>query len=235
MTDDIIYEKSTNSEEESKKPVTILGRTLSDGATEIFNNIKSLLTKPIFFKESTAETSRTFLSEEMTYIVEMKSDTSDFEKILLHECSHLLQIEEKYPRILNVAKNWDGEDEELLLLLENLVLDKQINQELGKSGFDTKNNTKKYDTLYPLLFKNLQVDFPETLNKRIAIEIVNVFQYDSNKHGAKMMKVCSSTIQQYAQKLLDIFSNYSSGINKDNCAAIYSELIGALNLSKTEN
>ena len=235
MSDNTNNGKSTNTEEEKKDSIVILGKTLSDNAAEIYKNIKSHLTKPIIFNESTAEASNAFLSEDMIYTVEIKPNTSNFEKIFLHECSHLLQIEEDYPRILNIAKNWTEEEEELLLMLENLLLDEQINQKLREFGFDIKNNSTKYDVLYPLLFNKRQMDFPENLSKRIAIEIVNVFQYDSNKHGAKMMKICSNSIQNYAQKLLDVFNNYSSGINKDNCSNIYLELMGALKLSNTEN
>lgn len=210
----------------------ILHHQLSSTADRIVINILNQLSKEVQFYNTDEETS---FCEEMDnkYYVHVSTRTSEFEDNLVHEMCHLIQYENKYPMI-KTRKNLDKNTKNIVSSIQNIVLDLEVDQRLKEYGYNTKKNTMKYDTYYPLIkkLKPSLGNMPIEMIRELSVEILHIMIHDSTYHAESLLKYTDKSsleIRKNVYYMYDIIKPYLiSGINKSNIPVLYSELIGRL-------
>ena len=216
----------------------ILDHEISEQVEYIINDINKKISLPVVFNYTNDETSSAHMNISH-YFINLTNDFGlSFEYNLAHEYCHLLQFEHHFPMI-KISNTMSDENKNLLTTIQNIVLDKEVEQTLHSYQYyndETKNT--KYNTYYPI-FKKIRKympDMEELHIKQYALEISFIYLFDSKIHAENMLKctdIKTYNIRKLTYAIVDCFNHYPE-INHDNISSLYEELIGCFNISKTE-
>lgn len=214
---------------------TILGVQLSLKTASILNNIISNISCPIEYIFTLEESSSMYIEGDKYYIELTKTDDQKiFEDNLLHECCHILQVEEGYP-IIKICSDTNDQIKNIVSYIQNLVLDYDVEYKLKAYGYIPVKMTNKYHKYLDLIkqIKGTIFAMEEYDKIEFALDFTSIYIFDKPDHCERLLKPFDDKIglRALVYTLKDIIKSWSDGINKDNCSMRYEELIGAVRLS----
>lgn len=212
----------------------VLNRKISQETQDILNILFSntQISFPIEYKYTEEETSSViFLGNK--YLIELiNMDQVRFEDNLIHEYTHIYQIENSMPKLIidDVSEKYT----EILQTMENIVMDIDVNRILASLGYSPLKDDTKYKTYFPL-FRLFKKNAPEPCifdQLEYALELSFIYFTDSKQHCKNCLNCIEKTtysISKITYAFIDSISNYiSSPRNNDTILLLYSELKGII-------
>nr|DAH20496.1 MAG TPA: hypothetical protein [Caudoviricetes sp.] len=214
----------------------VLDRNISENTEKILHHL--FLDKetsfPVEYEYTPEETSSvTFLGDK--YIIKLQKSISDqlvFEDTLLHEYTHIYQVEHEIPYI--DSTNIPNEYSYIVDKIGKTVLDIDVNCILRSFGYAPLSSTIKYDTYYPI-FRKIKKSFPEPSKEDIleySIELAFIYFTDSKKHCLSCLSCIEKatySVSKITYAFIDVISDYiSSPRNNEAILQLYSKLKGII-------
>lgn len=170
------------------------------------------------------------------YSIEMDFDNNFNEDIWLHECMHIVQFENGYPK-LDKNSNTTATQYRLLISIQNLVLDTMLNRYLKeKYNYIAPINDNKYkwysNQIKFISKKAIKAEFI----KLLAVESAYIYFNDNEENAEDLINQVDSKYGRKSKELylqiLELFSKYS-GNNADMCRKIFEEISSLFGLEKS--
>lgn len=214
----------------------VLDRNISENTEKMLHRLFSdkETSLPVEYEYTPEETSSvTFLGDK--YIIKLQKSISDqlvFEDTLLHEYTHIYQMENSMPKL--IIDDISEEYTEILQNTEDIVMDIDVNRILNSLGYSPLRYDTKYKVYFPL-FRKFKKKAPEPCmfdQLQWALELSFIYFTDSKQHYKNCLNCIEKTtysISKITYAFIDNISSYiSSPRNSDTIELLYSELKGII-------
>ena len=167
------------------------------------------------------------------YTIEMDLENFD-EEIFLHECMHISQFENGFPK-LRTNKKTNNLETRLLCLIQDLVLDTMVNRYIEeKYNYTFKENNTKYVGYLSQLNSLNHKNVTKNICKLFAIESAYIFLNSKQSNGNDLIEQfgirTKSEVKDMYLNILDAFSKYPNN-NSESCFNIFDHIISSCKLN----